>query len=66
MNPRPLRLVLAPLAGAILALSTHAVAQEAAKKVNPYPQAFSYLDAQPTRARHGMVVTCLLYTSRCV
>jgi gamma-glutamyltranspeptidase/glutathione hydrolase len=57
MNPRPLRLVLAPLAGAILALSTHAVAQEAAKKVNPYPQAFSYLDAQPTRARHGMVVT---------
>jgi len=37
MNPRPLRLVLAPLAGAILALSTHAVAQEAAKKVNPYP-----------------------------
>ena len=57
MNPRPSRLVPAPLAGAILALSIHAVAQEAAKKVNPYPQAPTYLGAQPARARHGMVVT---------
>ena len=57
MNSRPLRLVLAPLAGAILALSIHAVAQEAAKKVNPYPQAPSSSDTEPTRARHGMVVT---------
>ncbi len=57
MNPRPLRLVLAPLAGAILALSIHAVAQEAAKKVNPYPQDPSSSDSQPTRACHGMVVT---------
>ena len=56
MNPRPLRLVPAPLAGAILALSIHAVAQEAAKKVNPYPEAPSS-ESQPTRARHGMVVT---------
>ena len=57
MNPRPSRLALAPLVGAVLALSTHAVAQEAAKKVNPYPDAASYLNELPTRARHGMVVT---------
>ena len=69
MNSRPLRLVPAPLAGVILALSIHAVAQEAAKKVNPYSQAPTSSSAaatnsaaapdisQPTRARHGMVVT---------
>ena len=57
MKLRPLRLALASLAGAVLLLKTDAVAQEAAKKVNPYPEAASYMNEQPARARRGMVVT---------
>jgi gamma-glutamyltranspeptidase/glutathione hydrolase len=58
-----MRPVQAALCGVALSLSIHAVAQQAAKKVNPHPRPDSqpnhqpYLDDQPVRARHGMVVT---------
>ncbi len=48
---------------AVAQLSMNAVAQEGAKKVNPHlrpepqPGLQIYLNAQPVRARHGMVVT---------
>ncbi len=58
-----MRLVQAALCGVALSLSIRAVAQEAAKKVNPHPRPDPqtslqpYLDEQPVRARHGMVVS---------
>jgi gamma-glutamyltranspeptidase/glutathione hydrolase len=55
MNRRPLRLIRIALAGATLLFSIHAVAWEGAKKVNPHLQ--PYLEQQPVRARHGMVVS---------
>ncbi|MGC1464068.1 MAG: gamma-glutamyltransferase [Terracidiphilus sp.] len=63
MNRRPMRLVQTALWGTTLFLSMNAVAQEGAKKVNPHlradgQQGFeTYLNAQPVRARNGMVVT---------
>ena len=52
-------LVPAALCGAVLLLSIHAYAQEGAKKVNPHlrPDPSPWLEAQPVRASHGMVVT---------
>src|ERR1017187_3827367 len=52
-------LVPAALCGAVLLLSIHADAQEGAKKVNPHlrPDPSPWLEAQPVRASHGMVVT---------
>ena len=52
-------LVPAALCGAVLLLSIHAVAQEGAQKVNPHlrPDPRPWLEAQPVRASHGMVVT---------
>jgi len=51
MNRRPLFPVLAAVAGVALLHSLPAHAQEAKKKVIPY------LDEQPVRAKHGMVVS---------
>jgi gamma-glutamyltranspeptidase/glutathione hydrolase len=51
MNRRPSFPVLAALTGAALSQPLSTVAQEAAKNVIPY------LDDQPVRARHGMVVS---------
>jgi gamma-glutamyltranspeptidase/glutathione hydrolase len=52
-------LVQAALCGAALLLSVNAVAQEGAKKVNPHlrPDPEPWLESQPIRASHGMVVT---------
>jgi len=52
-------LVPAALCGAVLLLSIHADAQEGAQKVNPHlrPDPRPWLEAQPVRASHGMVVT---------
>jgi gamma-glutamyltranspeptidase/glutathione hydrolase len=52
-------LVPAALCSAALLLSINAVAQEGAKKVNPHlrPAPEPWLNAQPVRATHGMVVT---------
>lgn len=52
-------LVPAALCGAVLLLSIHADAQEGAQKVNPHlrPDPRPWLDSQPVRASHGMVVT---------
>jgi gamma-glutamyltranspeptidase / glutathione hydrolase len=58
-----MRLVQTALWGTTLLFSMNAVAQEGAKKVNPHlrpdgqPGFESYLNAEPVRARHGMVVT---------
>jgi gamma-glutamyltranspeptidase/glutathione hydrolase len=51
-------LVQAALCGAI-SLSIYSVAQEGAKKVNPHlrPDPRPWLEDQPVRAKHGMVVT---------
>src|ERR1039458_311424 len=59
LNRRPMPLVPAALCGAVLLLSIHAVAQEGAQKVNPHlrPDPRPWLEAQPVRASHGMVVT---------
>jgi gamma-glutamyltranspeptidase/glutathione hydrolase len=51
MNPSLPCSARAGLAGVLLAVSVHAGAQEGAKNVA------SYLDEQPVRARHGMVVS---------
>jgi gamma-glutamyltranspeptidase/glutathione hydrolase len=51
MNKRLMRFVLAALGGSALTISIPVCAQEGAKHVIPY------LDEQPVRARHGMVVS---------
>ena len=52
-------LVQAALCGAAFSLSIYSVAQEGAKKVNPHlrPDPRPWLEDQPVRAKHGMVVT---------
>src|ERR1700756_393892 len=51
MIRRPLFLILAGLTGAVLSLSPEAIAQEGTMHVLPY------MNEQPVRARHGMVVS---------
>jgi gamma-glutamyltranspeptidase/glutathione hydrolase len=51
MTRRNLTRILAVLTGAVLSLPAHSAAQEGTNKV------ISYLDEQPVRAQHGMVVS---------